>query len=85
MHSNSHAGQDFIEGMSVIQIEPGRCLAAHKLDEISSRHVSHSNEVQKCLAAHKLDEISSRHVSNSNEVQKLTCWMGFYGGMSNRA
>jgi len=62
MPSNSQPGQDFIEGMSVIQIEPGRCLAAHKLDEISSRHVS-----------------------NSNEVQKLTCWMGFYGGMSNRA
>jgi hypothetical protein len=33
----------FHEGMSVIQIETGKCPATHKLDGISWRHVSDSN------------------------------------------
>jgi len=35
VHSDSQPGQDFIEGMSVVQIQPGRCTATHTLDRIS--------------------------------------------------
>jgi len=53
----------------VIQIEPCRCTATHKLDRISQKHVSDSNRALE--ATHKLDRVSQKHVSNLNKALEM--------------
>jgi hypothetical protein len=57
--------------MSVIQIEPGKCPATHKLDGISWRHVSDSNRAWEVPSNSQAGWDFIRHVSDSNRAWEV--------------
>jgi hypothetical protein len=79
----------FHGGMSVIQMETGKCPATHMLDGISWRHVSDSNrdwEVPSNSQAGwdfmEACQCNSNGGMSLGSAQQLTSWMGFHEGMS---
>ena len=76
----------FHEGMSTSQIKPRRCTATHKLDRISLGHVNNLNKAQEVHSNSQTKQDFMRSYQqfkySLRGAQQLTCWMGFYEGIS---